>query len=125
MLYCPNCEREYSAEIERCPDCGGPLSDKSADHSRPGDSDDVRSVLVLKTDDYVKAQLLAGALEELGIPFWAKRLGGDRLGASLTGAITHVVYDVPKPAEIYVLPKHQDRAMELLRNLEEDSGDDE
>lgn len=73
------------------------------------------SVLLLKTDNILQAQFLVGALEEEEIPYVAKRLGlSDRTG----GAITHVAYDAPGPAEVYVSPDDYDRAKELLDSLE-------
>lgn len=126
MPFCPNCRYEYSKDIDECPDCGAALVDKLHDDRPDGADDDVRSVLLLKTDDYLKAQLVAGALEESGIRYWAKRLGlSGRLGTAVTGAIMHDVLDAPKPAEIYVLPDNLAEAQEIMRSFEEDFSGEE
>jgi hypothetical protein len=76
--------------------------------------------------DYLKAHLLAGALENAGVRFWAKRMGmGGRMGSPGTASIDHVVYDGPKPAEIYVLPRDLERAQAILQGLGEESNDEE
>jgi hypothetical protein len=77
--------------------------------------DDGESVLLLKTDNYLQAQFLVGALEEEEIPFIAKRLSSPD---PLRGAITHTAYDAPGSAEIYVSAEDYDRAKELLDALE-------
>lgn len=126
MPYCPKCKSEHEAGVSHCPTCGIRLVDALENHSRRGLDDDVDSVLLLKTIDYLKAHLLAGALEDAGIRFWAKRLGmGGRLGSSGTASIDHVVYDGPKEAEIYVLPRDLEKAQDILRGLGEDSTDGE
>jgi hypothetical protein len=126
MPYCPKCNAKYEPGSDHCPVCGGRLEDAPQGRKRKGSSDDVDSVLLLKTVDYLKAHLLAGALENAGIGFWAKRLGmGGRLGSSGTASIDHVVYDGPKPAEIYVLPHDLDKARDILAALEEDADDDQ
>ena len=85
----------------------------------PNPDNNVDAVLLLRTENYMTAQFLAGALEEAEIPFVAKRLGlADRLGDSTTGAITHVVYSPPGAAEIYVNPADYARAKEVLDSLE-------
>lgn len=77
--------------------------------------DDGESVLLLKTDNYLQAQFLVGALEEEEIPFVAKRLSSTD---PVRGAITHTAYDAPGTAEIYVSAEDYDRAKELLDALE-------
>ncbi len=77
--------------------------------------DDGDSVLLLKTDNYLQAQFLVGALEEEEIPFIAKRLSSTD---PVRGAITHTSYDAPGTAEIYVSAEDYDRAKELLDALE-------
>ncbi len=77
--------------------------------------DDGESVLLLKTDNYLQAQFLVGALEEEEIPFVAKRLSSTD---PVRGAITHTAYDAPGSAEIYVSAEDYDRAKELLDALE-------
>jgi hypothetical protein len=79
--------------------------------------DDSDSVLLLKTDNYLQAQFLIGALEEEEIPFVAKRLSSTDPSR---GAITHVAYDAPGAAEIYVSADDFDRAKDLLESLEGD-----
>lgn len=77
--------------------------------------DESDSILLLKTDNYLQAQFLIGALEEEEIPFVAKRLSSTD---PLRGAITHVAYDAPGSAEIYVSSEDYDRAKDLLESLE-------
>lgn len=77
--------------------------------------DDSDSILLLKTDNYLQAQFLIGALEEEEIPFVAKRLSSTDPSR---GAITHVAYDAPGSAEIYVSAEDYDRAKDLLESLE-------
>ncbi len=79
--------------------------------------DDADSVLLLKTDNYLQAQFLIGALEEEEIPFVAKRLSSTDPSR---GAITHAAYDAPGSAEIYVSSEDYDRAKDLLESLEGD-----
>ncbi|GEM_PF-6605759 len=79
--------------------------------------DDSDSILLLKTDNYLQAQFLIGALEEEEIPFVAKRLSSTD---PTRGAITHVAYDAPGSAEIYVSSEDYDRAKDLLESLEGD-----
>ncbi len=79
--------------------------------------DDSDSILLLKTDNYLQAQFLIGALEEEEIPFVAKRLSSSD---PMRGAITHVAYDAPGAAEIYVSAEDYDRAKDLLESLEGD-----
>ena len=80
--------------------------------------DDSDSILLLKTDNYLQAQFLIGALEEEEIPFVAKRLSSTD---PTRGAITHVAYDAPGSAEIYVSSEDYDRAKDLLESLESNS----
>lgn len=77
--------------------------------------DDADSILLLKTDNYLQAQFLIGALEEEEIPFVAKRLSSTD---PTRGAITHVAYDAPGSAEIYVSSEDYERAKDLLESLE-------
>ncbi|MCC6962849.1 MAG: DUF2007 domain-containing protein [candidate division Zixibacteria bacterium] len=77
--------------------------------------DESDSVLLLKTDNYLQAQFLVGALEEEEIPYYTKRLSSSD---PVRGAITHVAYDAPGAAEIYVSADDYDRAKELLDALE-------
>lgn len=77
--------------------------------------DDSDSILLLKTDNYLQAQFLVGALEEEEIPFVTKRLSS---ADPVRGAITHTAYDAPGTAEIYVSADDYDRAKELLDALE-------
>lgn len=127
MSFCPKCKIEYKSDVSVCPDCGVPLVESLPPEETRDRDDNSDSVLLLKTDNYMQAQLLAGALEEADIPYWAKRLGMGRLGGSITGAITHVIPDLPKPAEIYVNPSDLTAARKILSDLEEsvDEGDDE
>ena len=117
MPYCPKCKYEYERNVSKCPDCEVELVatlPEFADYKR---DEDVSSVLLYKTDDYMLAQLIVGALEQQDIPCWAKRLGMGRLGSFMTGAITHSVCDVPKAAEIYVHPDDLELAQEILQGL--------
>lgn len=79
--------------------------------------DDSDSILLLKTDNYLQAQFLIGALEEEEIPYVTKRLSSTDPSR---GAITHVAYDAPGSAEIYVSSEDYDRAKDLLESLEGD-----
>jgi len=86
------------------------------------DLDDVESVLLLKTGNYMLAQFLIGALDEEEIPYLAKGLGGgDTVDA---GSITHRGYAPPGLAEIYVNQEDFDRGKELLDSLEGDEFED-
>ncbi|MFH2055497.1 MAG: DUF2007 domain-containing protein [bacterium] len=127
MPFCPKCRYEYERDVTQCPDCEVDLVEVLPEFAERDRDDDVSSVLLYKTDDYMLAQLLVGALEASDIPCWAKRLGMGRLGSSVTGAITHSVYDVPKTAEIYVHPDDLEQAQEILQGLTEGevSGDDD
>ena len=116
MPFCPKCKCEYDLKVTECPDCVEQLVARLPEADR---DKNVSSVLLYKTDDYMLAQLLVGALEEADIPCWAKRLGMGRLGSMSTGAITHSVYDVPKTAEIYVHPDDLDQATAILQGLTE------
>jgi hypothetical protein len=121
MPFCPVCKYEYKSGVKVCPDCGSKLVARLKPEKEQGADDDVKSVLLLKTDNYLKAELVAGALDEAGISFWAKRLGtGSRLGGMATGAISHDILDAPKPAEIYVLPDDLEEAKEIMQGFEGD-----
>lgn len=89
-----------------------PVTDESQQ-----EMDDSDSILLLKTDNYLQAQFLIGALEEEEIPFVAKRLSSTDPSR---GAITHVAYDAPGSAEIYVSSEDYERAKDLLESLEGD-----
>lgn len=121
MPFCPVCKYEYKSGVKVCPDCGAKLVSELKPVRELGADDDVKSVLLLKTDNYLKAELVAGELDEAGISYWAKRLGtGSRLGGMATGAISHDILDAPKPAEIYVLPDDLDKAKEIVESFEGD-----
>ncbi len=121
MPFCPVCKYEYKPGVEVCPDCGAKLVAELKPERESGADDDVKSVLLLKTDNYLKAELVTGALDEAGISYWAKRLGmGGRLGGMTTGAISHDILDAPKPAEIYVLPDDLAEAKEIVEGFADD-----
>jgi hypothetical protein len=123
--YCPKCKYEYERTVHKCPDCDVELVPELPPEREHRHSDNVRAVLILKTGNYLKAQLLVGALEEAGIPTWSKRIGLGRLGGSITSAITHGVMDVPGIAEVYVNPSDLERAREIKRQLEPDGSEGE
>ncbi len=77
--------------------------------------DDSDSILLLKTDNYLQAQFLIGALEEEEIPFHAKRVGSTDPSR---GAIARAAFDASGSAEIYVSAEDYDRAKDLLESLE-------
>ncbi|MCK4857117.1 MAG: DUF2007 domain-containing protein [candidate division Zixibacteria bacterium] len=113
MPFCPKCKYEYKIGVARCPDCGSDLVEKLAEEPAKATDNDVRAVLLLKTDDRIYAQLMASVLEEAEIPFWSKRLDGG-FGYGVSGAITHLSYDSTGAAEIYVHPDDLTRAQELM-----------
>ncbi len=77
--------------------------------------DDPDSILLLKTDNYLQAQFLIGALEEEEIFFVTKP---PSLTDPARGAITRRANDAPGSAEIYVNAEDYDRAKDLLESLE-------
>ena len=74
---CPRCGAEFRAGIALCSDCGVPLvaapdrSDPRFDRVESSGSAGIR--LLLRTDEPVRAELVAAALEEAGIPLVRKR----------------------------------------------------
>lgn len=104
-------DEERSARAPR----GRKSSSQPSTNQEQQEMDDADSVLLLKTDNYLQAQFLIGALEEEEIPFVAKRLSSSD---PKRGAITHVAYDAPGSAEIYVSAEDYDRAKDLLESLE-------
>ena len=116
MSFCPKCKREYQDDIAVCPDCGGKLRETS----ESGKFDDSETVLLLRTVDYLKAKFVTAILEEAGVPYRGMRLDF----SSGMAAITHVAYDAPRPAEIYVHPEDLHRAEKLLREYEREQSQD-
>lgn len=77
--------------------------------------DDSDSILLLKTDNYLQAQFLIGALEEEEIFFVTKP---PSLTDPARGALSRRANDAPGSAEIYVSAEDYDRAKDLLESLE-------
>jgi len=119
MPFCPKCKYEYKLGISECPDCGSRLVERLEENEEIISRDEIESVLLLKTDNYLQVQFVVGALENAGIPCLTKRLGlGGRLGSSsLSSGITHTLYDGPKPAEIHVSAADLGKAQEILRGI--------
>ena len=127
MPFCPKCRSEYKIGVTSCPDCRVELIDRLTEPLSDEflADDDVDSVLLYETGNYMKAHFVVGALEEAGIPCWSKRLGlGGRLGGSVTGAISHVVPDLPKPAQIYVHPHDLPDAQKILQAINDANPED-
>jgi len=107
-VYCPQCGVEYREGFTECSDChvaleaGSPPQDEEFDPS-------LDLVVVLETDDRVKAALAKGVLEEAGIPYF------------VLGQIATLVTDVDpfthKLARIQVARDREVEARELLEQV--------
>ena len=107
-MYCPQCGVEYREGFTECSDChvaleaGSPPQDEEFDPS-------LDLVVVLETDDRVKAALAKGVLEEAGIPYF------------VLGQIATLVTDVDpfthKLARIQVARDREVEARELLEQV--------
>ena len=119
MPYCPECKYEYESGTKICPDCGAPLVEGSLPEEEVNPDDDVDAVLLLETENTLRAEFLVGALEQEGIPYVARGLGlTDSLGGAVGGDVSHGAFSSPRPASVRVNPRDYDRAKALLDSLE-------
>jgi hypothetical protein len=88
-MYCPECSTEYRAGFHQCSDCGVSLvNEPPASTARDLDAA-AGHVVVFESPIPGEAEMVAGALEEAGIPPTARRsiAGGLQLGM-LEGGLT-------------------------------------
>ena len=117
MPFCPKCKYEYEEGVSKCPDCGSPLVDSL---STPTE-DDVESIVLLETTDALKAQFLAEALDEAGIPYYGQGLGfTDSIGGGLGVDMPHGGFSSTGPMKIFVNPNDYDKAKTVMDSLQGD-----
>ena len=107
-MYCPQCGVEYREGFTECSDCHVALEVGSPPENEEFDPS-LDLVVVLETDDRVKAALAKGVLDEAGIPYF------------VLGQIATLVTDVDpfthKLARIQVARDREAEARELLEQV--------
>ncbi len=102
-MFCPECGAEYRPGFYQCSDCGVSLVQEPP-ASAPRDLDATAGhVIVFESPSPGEAEMVAGALEEAGIPPTVRRIiaGGLQLGM-LDGGLTpgqSMAVSVPRMAE--------------------------
>jgi Putative prokaryotic signal transducing protein len=69
-VYCPDCLIEYREGFTKCSDCGAPLLAGAPPDPDAKFDPTLKLVVVLETNDRVKAAMAKGLLEDAGIPFF-------------------------------------------------------
>ena len=117
MPFCPKCKYEYEEGVTSCPDCGSALVARLVS----GTEDDVDSVILLETTDALKAQFLAEALDQEGIPYYGQGLGfTDSIGGGLGADMPHGGFSSTGPMKIFVNPNDYDKAKAVMDSLQGD-----
>lgn len=112
-MVCPKCRMEYQDWATECSDCHVPLI--SGDEQREGYGAEIAAmhpVKLVSVSSGIQAELVAGLLEELGIPVLQKNPGS---GGYMQVCMGFSVYGT----EIYVDEADYERAKEVLCELEE------
>jgi len=108
-MYCPQCGIEYREGFTECSDCRVPLVAALPADESGGFNPDMDLVVVLETNDRVKAAIARGVLDEAGIPYF------------VLGQITRLVNDVDpllaKWVRIQVARDREAEARELLEQM--------
>jgi hypothetical protein len=108
-MYCPQCGIEYREGFTECSDCRVPLVATLPPDENAGFDPDMDLVVVLETNDHVKAAIAKGVLDEAGIPYF------------VLGQIAMLVNDVDgllgKWVRIQVARDREAEAKELLEQM--------
>jgi hypothetical protein len=108
-VYCPQCGTEYREGFTECSDCRIPLVDGPPPQESTEFDPDMDLVVVLETNDRVKAAMARGVLDEAGIPYF------------VLGQITTLVNDVDpslgKWVRFQVARDREAEAKELLEQM--------
>lgn len=108
-MYCPRCLVEYREGFTQCSDCGVPLLSGAPPDPDAKFDPTLKLVVVLETNDRVKAAMAKGLLEEAEIPFF------------VLGQIALLVNDVDgllgKWVRVQVPSDREAEARELLEQM--------
>jgi hypothetical protein len=108
-MYCPQCGTEYREGFTECSDCRVPLSPGAPPDENAGFDPEMDLVVVLETNDRVKAAMARGVLDEAGIPYF------------VLGQIANLVNDVDglvrKWVRFQVARDREAEARELLEQM--------
>jgi hypothetical protein len=74
-MFCPNCKCEHKPGMEKCPDCGADLVDKSKEQKSIAEKER-KWTLLCTTQNLVYTDFLKGTLEKNDIPCLVKNEGG-------------------------------------------------
>ena len=102
-MFCPNCKCEYKPGIEKCPDCGADLVDKSKEPKRTAEKEG-KWALLCTTKNTVYADFLKGTLEKNDIPCLVKNEGG-------------MMSYPPSYAKIYVPEEKHEESLKIKEQL--------
>lgn len=104
VKYCPQCEGEFVAELEACPDCGVALA-----ATPPAEPSHEEPVEIFTCDDRALLPLVRATLSEAGIEHEEIERS---LSTAIIGEINHVTV-------VLVHPGDADRATLLLEKMDE------
>jgi len=108
-MYCPQCREEYREGFTECSDCHIPLEAGSPPDPNAQFDPALDLVVVLETDDPVRAALAKGLLEDAGIPLF--ELGQITTLANSVDGFLH------KWLRIQVASDREAEARELLEQM--------
>ena len=74
-MFCSSCKQEYKPGIEKCPDCGADLVDKSKEQKSIAEKEH-KWTLLCTTKNMVYADFLKETLQKNDIPCLVKNEGG-------------------------------------------------
>jgi Putative prokaryotic signal transducing protein len=104
-MFCPVCEAEYEAGVNRCPDDDTPLVEKLSPENTAHDSSEAQFVLLHKLGSPAEAEMVNELLQKNGVRSVVKSGGADAFSPLLSSTAGATVFvderDFDKAQEIY------------------------